>query len=67
MGTGKQKPEVDPESGKISRRVQREPAEWYRAEVGATAEAVGAEEPEHGVERASPEKSDDGTRVEACG
>ena len=40
--------------------MRREPAEWYRANVGAATEAVGAEEPEHGVEKTSQEKSDDG-------
>ncbi|GAQ93130.1 hypothetical protein KFL_013160030 [Klebsormidium nitens] len=45
--------------GRCPARVRREPAEWYRANVGAT-EAVEAEELEHGVEKMSPEKSDDG-------
>ncbi|GAQ92269.1 hypothetical protein KFL_009610040 [Klebsormidium nitens] len=39
-------------------RVRRDPAEWYQANVGVATEAVGAEEPEHGVEKTSSEKSD---------
>jgi hypothetical protein len=49
------------ESQKLARypaRVRREPAEWFRENVGAATEAVGAEEPEHGVEKTSSEKSD---------
>ena len=45
-------------------RVRRDPGAWYRAAVGAIAkdvgaptEAVGAKEPEHGVEKTLPEKS----------
>ena len=44
---------------KYPARVRQQPAEWYRAVVGATAEAVGAEKPEHGVEKTLPEKSDE--------
>ncbi|GAQ93108.1 hypothetical protein KFL_013020015 [Klebsormidium nitens] len=51
---------VYPDLGRYFARVRRELAEWYQANVGATTEAVGAEEPEHGVEKTSPEKSDDG-------
>lgn len=47
-------------SGRYLAKVQREPAKRYRANLGAATEAVGAEEPEHGVEKASPEKSEDG-------
>ncbi|GAQ93197.1 hypothetical protein KFL_013550020 [Klebsormidium nitens] len=55
----KEKPVVESqEVGKYTARVRREPAEWYRANVGATTEAVGAEEPQHGVEKTSSEKSD---------
>ena len=39
-------------------RVRREPSEWYRAAVGATAEVVGAKETDHAVEKTSSEKSD---------
>ena len=54
-----EKPVVESqELGRYPARVRREPAEWYRANVGAATEAVGAEEPEHGVEKTSPEKSD---------
>ncbi|GAQ80159.1 hypothetical protein KFL_000480010 [Klebsormidium nitens] len=52
-----EKPVVESqELGRYPARVRREPAEWYRANV----KAVGAEEPEHGVEKTSPEKSGDG-------
>src|SRR3569623_1234812 len=49
-----------PEVARYPARVRRELVEWYRANVGAATEAVGAEEPEHGVEKTSQEKSDDG-------
>ena len=56
----KEKPVVESqELGRYPARVRREPAEWYRANVRAATEAVGAEEPEHGVEKTSQEKSDD--------
>ena len=55
----KEKPVVEShELGRYPARVRREPAKWYRANVGAATEAVGAEEPEHGVEKTSSEKSD---------
>jgi hypothetical protein len=44
--------------GRYPARVRREPAEWFRENVGAATEAVGAVEPEHGVEKKSSEKSD---------
>src|SRR3569833_376971 len=56
-----EKPVVESqELGRYPARVRREPAERFRANVGAATEAVGAEEPEHSVEKTSPKKSDDG-------
>ncbi|GAQ93402.1 hypothetical protein KFL_015010020 [Klebsormidium nitens] len=58
---GNEKPVVESqELGRYPARVRREPAEWYRANVEAATDAVGVEEPEHGVEKTSPENSDDG-------
>lgn len=48
------------EMGRYFVRMRREPVEWYRADVGATAKSVGAEEPAQSVEVTSPESSESG-------
>ncbi|GAQ92533.1 hypothetical protein KFL_010420020 [Klebsormidium nitens] len=54
-----EKPVVESqELGRYQTTVQRGPAEWYRANVGAATENVGAKDLEHGVEQTSLEMSD---------
>ena len=61
IGNGRQEARKPVETGIPERypaRVRREPSEWYRAAVGATAEVVGAKETDHAVRRRASEKSD---------
>ncbi|GAQ93346.1 hypothetical protein KFL_014600020 [Klebsormidium nitens] len=55
-----------PDFGDIS-RVRRQPVEWYRPNVEAATEAVGTQEPEHGVEKTSPEECSTMATVKAFG